>query len=60
VLEGAIEFTVGEGPPKTFKQGDTYMIPVSVPHIAKAGPAGVKLMGTFVVEKDKPLATPAP
>ncbi len=60
VLEGAIEFTIGEGPPKTFKQGDTYMIPVSVPHIAKAGPAGVKLMGTFVVEKDKPLATPAP
>ena len=60
VLEGAIEFTIGEAPPKVFKQGDTYMIPVSVPHIAKAGPAGVKLMGTFVVEKDKPLASPAP
>jgi quercetin dioxygenase-like cupin family protein len=60
VLEGTIEFTIGEQPPKVFKQGDTYMIPVSTPHVAKAGPAGVKLMGTFVVEKDKPLASPAP
>jgi len=60
VLEGTIEFTIGEQPPKVFKQGDTYMIPVSTPHVAKAGPVGVKLMGTFVVEKDKPLASPAP
>ncbi len=60
VLDGLIEFTIGEQPPKVFKQGDTYMIPVSTPHVAKAGPAGVKLMGTFVVEKDKPLASPAP
>jgi quercetin dioxygenase-like cupin family protein len=60
VLEGMIEFTIGEGPPKIFKQGDNYMVPVSAPHIAKAGPAGAKLMGTFVVEKDKPLASPAP
>jgi quercetin dioxygenase-like cupin family protein len=60
VLEGTIEFTMGEGPPKVFRQGDTYMIPVNTAHIAKAGPAGAKLVGTFVVEKDKPLASPAP
>jgi hypothetical protein len=24
VLEGTIEFTIGEGPPKVFRQGDTY------------------------------------
>jgi quercetin dioxygenase-like cupin family protein len=60
VLDGAIEFTIGEQPPKTFKQGDTYQIPVGAPHLGKTGPGGVKLMATFVVEKDKPLATPAP
>jgi quercetin dioxygenase-like cupin family protein len=60
VLDGSIEFTIGEQPPKTFKQGDTYQIPVSAPHLGKTGPAGVKLMATFVVEKDKPFATPAP
>src|SRR5437588_12333953 len=41
VLDGSIEFTIGEQPSKTFKQGDSYLIPVSVPHVAKAGPAGV-------------------
>ena len=60
VLEGSIEFTIGEQPPKTFKQGETYQIPVSAPHLGKTGPGGVKLMATFVLEKDKPFATPAP
>ena len=60
VLEGSVEFTMGAEPPKIFKQGESYMIPVGVPHIPKAGPSGVKLLGTFVVEKDKPLASPAP
>jgi len=60
VLDGEVEFTIGNAPPKTFKKGDTYLIPVKTPHIAKAGAAGVKLVGTFVVEKDQPLASPAP
>lgn len=60
VLDGSIEFTIGEQPPKTYKQGDTYLIPVSAPHSGKTGAAGVKLMATFVLDKDKPLATPAP
>ncbi len=60
VLDGSVEFIIGEQPPKTFKQGDTYQIPVNAPHLAKTGPAGVKLIATFVLEKDKPLAMPAP
>jgi quercetin dioxygenase-like cupin family protein len=60
VLDGSLEFTIGNQPPKMFNKGDTYMIPVSVPHSAKAGPNGVKLVGTFVVEKDKPLASLSP
>jgi hypothetical protein len=45
---------------KTLKAGDSYTNPAAVPHIAKAGPQGVKLIATFVVEKDKPLATATP
>jgi quercetin dioxygenase-like cupin family protein len=60
VLEGEVEFTIGNAPPKTFKQGESFMIPPKTPHTPKAGPAGAKLLGTFVVEKDQPLASPAP
>jgi quercetin dioxygenase-like cupin family protein len=60
VIDGSVELTIGSQPPATFKQGDTYMIPATVPHSVKAGPGGVKLVATFVVEKDKPLASPAP
>lgn len=60
VLDGTVEFDIAGQPAKTFKQGDTYRIPVSAPHTAKAGSNGAKLLGTFVVEKDKPIASPAP
>jgi quercetin dioxygenase-like cupin family protein len=45
VLEGTIEFTIGEAPPKVFRPGDTEMIPVSNAHVAKDGPTGAKLIG---------------
>jgi quercetin dioxygenase-like cupin family protein len=60
VLSGTVEFDIAGERPKTYKQGDTYRVPVMAPHTAKAGPDGVKLIGTFVVEKDKPLASPVP
>lgn len=55
VLEGTIEFTIGEAPPKVFRPGDTEMIPVSTAHVAKDGPTGAKLVG-----KTSPLASPVP
>ena len=60
VVEGAIEFTIGDQPPHTYKKGDSYMIPEGVPHNAKFGPKGAKFVGAFEVETDKPLATPVP
>jgi quercetin dioxygenase-like cupin family protein len=60
VIDGSMELTIGSQPPATVKQGDTYIIPATVPHSVKAGAGGVKLVATFVVEKDKPLASPAP
>ena len=60
VQDGEVTLTYDGQPEKTVKKGDGYTNPASVPHIAKAGPQGVKLISTFVVDKDKPLAAPAP
>jgi quercetin dioxygenase-like cupin family protein len=60
VLEGAVEFKMGDAPPKTFNQGESFSIPANTPHSVKIGPNGVKLLNTFVVDKDKPLLIPMP
>jgi quercetin dioxygenase-like cupin family protein len=60
VADGEVTVTYDGQPEKTFKTGDGYTNPAAVPHVAKAGPQGVKLIATFVVDKDKPLAAPAP
>jgi quercetin dioxygenase-like cupin family protein len=60
VTDGQITLTVDGQAEKTVKAGESYTNPASVPHIAKAGPQGVKLIATFIVDKDKPLTAPAP
>jgi quercetin dioxygenase-like cupin family protein len=60
VQDGQITLTVDGQAEKTLKAGDSYTNPAAVPHIAKAGPQGVKLIATFIVDKDKPLATATP
>jgi quercetin dioxygenase-like cupin family protein len=60
VQDGQITLTVDGQPEKTFKAGDSYTNPAAAPHIAKTGPQGVKLIATFIVDKDKPLTAPAP
>ncbi len=60
VADGQITLTYDGQPEKTLKAGDSYTNPAGVPHIAKTGPQGVKLIATFIVDKDKPLAAPAP
>lgn len=42
------------------KTGDSYQIPPGAVHDAKTGPQGAKVIATYVVEKGKPLASPAP
>lgn len=60
VLEGEIELPIEGKPTRTVKAGDTFQVPAGTPH-AGGKPAGAKtrLMITYVVEKGKPLATPA-
>ncbi len=40
--------------------GDSYLVPAGAVHDGKSGPNGAKVIATYVVEKGKPLATPAP
>jgi quercetin dioxygenase-like cupin family protein len=61
VLEGTPLLEIDGQPPRQLKPGDSYVIPAGTVHNAKV--TGDKLgvvLATYVVEKGKPLATPAP
>jgi quercetin dioxygenase-like cupin family protein len=59
VVEGGLELTVdGEGT-RTLKAGDGFQIPTRVPHGGKNGDRPTIAAVTYVVEKGKPLVSPA-
>jgi len=60
VIAGETDLMVEGKPVQHLKVGDSYFNPAGVPHSATAGPQGSSLIATFVVEKDKPLASPVP
>ena len=60
VLEGDMVLIVQGQPDKTLHTGESYQIPSGVVHDARSGPKGARVIATYVVEKGKPLATPAP
>lgn len=61
VVEGSASLEVEGEMPKLLKAGDSYMIPAGKVHDAKTvGDKPVKVLATYVVEKGKPLSTPAP
>lgn len=60
VVEGSVELQVQGQPNRMVGPGDSFLVPAAVPHAARTGAAKVKLFATYVVDKDKPLATPAP
>ena len=48
-------------PDQHLKAGDSYMIPAGTVHDAKVpGDKALKVLGVYVVDKTKPLASPAP
>jgi quercetin dioxygenase-like cupin family protein len=60
VLEGTLQLEVAGQPPRTLKAGEAFFIPPGVVHDGRntgAGPA--KVLATYVVEKGKPVASPA-
>ena len=60
MLEGEMTLLVDGQEPKLLKAGDSYLVPAGAVHDGKSGPNGAKVIATYVVEKGKPLATPAP
>jgi quercetin dioxygenase-like cupin family protein len=60
MLEGEMVLIVDGQPPKTVKAGESYQVPPGAVHDARTGPQGAKVIATYVVEKGKPLASPAP
>ena len=60
VLEGALEVPVQGRPTLTVKAGDAFQIPPDTPHGGgKPLAAKARLIITYIVQKDKPLASPA-
>lgn len=60
VLEGGFELPIEGQPTRTLKVGDGFQIPPNTPHAGgKPGTAKTRVLITYVVEKGKPLASPA-
>ena len=61
VLEGEAELLIDGQPPRIVKAGESFVIPAGVIHDAhNATDRPIRLVGVYVVEKGKPLASPAP
>jgi quercetin dioxygenase-like cupin family protein len=60
ILEGELTLLVDGRPSQTLKSGDSYQVPPVAVHDARSGDKGAKIMAVYVVEKGKPLASPAP
>ena len=60
VLEGVLEYQLGESPPVTLKAGESLFIPAGTVHSARnAGSGHASELATYVVVKGKPLVVPA-
>jgi len=61
VSDGEVQLLIDGQPARTVKAGESFVIPAGVIHDAhNTSSAPVKLVGVYVVEKGKPLASPAP
>jgi quercetin dioxygenase-like cupin family protein len=59
-LDGSAELSIKGQPDRMVKAGDSFQVPTETVHSAKIGDKPFKLVVTYTVEKDKPLATAVP
>jgi quercetin dioxygenase-like cupin family protein len=60
VLEGGFELPIQGQETRNMKAGDAFQIAPETPHAGgKPGTSKTRILITYVVQKDKPLATPA-
>lgn len=60
VLEGELTLVIDGEPPVPLAVGQSYRVPAGAIHDGKAGDKGAKVIATYITEKGKPLASPAP
>ncbi|BDB28975.1 cupin [Cupriavidus sp. TA19] len=61
VMDGEVQLLVDGQSPRTIKAGESFVVPAGVVHDAhNSGSTATRLVGVYVVEKGKPLASPAP
>ncbi|MFM9991710.1 MAG: cupin domain-containing protein [Burkholderiaceae bacterium] len=60
VLEGQLELKIDGQPPKIIRAGETFFVPEGLVHDGvNTGSGKAKVLATYVVEKGKPVASPA-
>ena len=60
IIEGGLELPIEGQPTRALKPGDGFQVPPNTPHAGgKNGDKKTKIAITYVVEKGKPLASPA-
>ncbi len=60
IIEGGLELPIEGQPTRALKPGDGFQVPPKTPHAGgKNGDKKTKIAITYVVEKGKPLASPA-
>jgi quercetin dioxygenase-like cupin family protein len=58
-ITGSGTLLVDGQPAKPFKAGEAIQVPPNAIHSVQSGPEAIKAIGTYIVEKGKPLASPA-
>jgi len=59
-ISGELELSIDGQPTRHIGAGDHFQVPAGVAHSIKFGTEPTVLLAAFVVEKDKPLSSPAP
>lgn len=60
VVEGGIDLPIQGQPTRALKPGDGFQVPAETPHAGgRNGDKKTRITSTYVVEKGKPLASPA-
>jgi len=60
IVSGGCTLSVKGQPDRVLKPGEGFQIQPETPHSVRNGPEKTIVAATFIVEKDKPLASPAP
>jgi quercetin dioxygenase-like cupin family protein len=59
IISGSTDLAIEGEEAKTYNAGDAFQVGAGIPHGGKNGAAPTVIAGTYIVEKGKPLASPA-